>query len=262
MPWYVAWAPTPSNGRLGVFIAFPPIIVVGQEVVVSIDERTGQSGAHRTCTIHCPVPWPRQPTVGVCSNQPLDPTVARSSRAHWTVRCYSPRAPSYRPLCTDCLVSHQTVRCTPDMLLFTVRCATSALADCPLHGFLRCFFWASFPLESWTYTHLLCLLLWCCILSVSVQSCSHHVGKITMPITFGYVHNTRTEQVVFDIVDMDYPYNAIIGRGTLNAIEAILHPTYLCMKIPSEQAQLLYMEAKRLLEKPKEIGQIPEPFTT
>jgi hypothetical protein len=24
-------------------------------------------------------------------------------------------------------------------------------------------------------------------------------------------HNTRTEQVVFDIVDMEYPYNTIIG---------------------------------------------------
>jgi hypothetical protein len=31
------------------------------------------------------------------------------------------------------------------------------------------------------------------------------LGKITMPVTFGYVHNTRTEQVVFDIVDMEYP---------------------------------------------------------
>jgi hypothetical protein len=59
-------------------------------------------------------------------------------------------------------------------------------------------------------------------------------GKITMPVTFGYVHNTRIEQVVFDIVDMEYPYNAIIGRGTLNAFKAILHPAYLCMKIPSE----------------------------
>jgi hypothetical protein len=57
------------------------------------------------------------------------------------------------------------------------------------------------------------------------------LGKITMPVTFSYVHNTRTKQVVFDIVDMEYPYNAIIGRGTLNAFEAILHPTYLCMKI-------------------------------
>jgi hypothetical protein len=61
------------------------------------------------------------------------------------------------------------------------------------------------------------------------------LGKITMSITFGYVHNTRMEQVVFDIVDMDYPYNAIIGRGTLNDFEAILHPVYLCMKIPSDQ---------------------------
>jgi hypothetical protein len=59
--------------------------------------------------------------------------------------------------------------------------------------------------------------------------------KITMTITFRYVHNTRTEQVVFDIVDMNYPYNAIIGQGTLNAFKAILHPTYLCMKIPSDQ---------------------------
>jgi hypothetical protein len=65
------------------------------------------------------------------------------------------------------------------------------------------------------------------------------LDKITMPITFIYVHNTRIEQVVFDIVDMEYPYNAIIGRGTLNAFEAILHPVYLCMKIPSEQGPIV-----------------------
>jgi hypothetical protein len=65
------------------------------------------------------------------------------------------------------------------------------------------------------------------------------LGKITMPITFGYVHNTMTEQVVFDIVNMEYPYNAIIRRGTLNAFEAILHPTYLCMKTPSDQGPIV-----------------------
>jgi hypothetical protein len=43
---------------------------------------------------------------------------------------------------------------------------------------------------------------------------------------------------VFDIVDMEYPYSAIIGRGTLNAFEEILHPAYLCMKIPSEQGPI------------------------
>jgi hypothetical protein len=64
------------------------------------------------------------------------------------------------------------------------------------------------------------------------------LSKIMMSVTFGFIHNTRTEQVVFNIVDMEYPYNAIIGRGTLNAFEAILHPTYLCMKIPSEQGPI------------------------
>jgi hypothetical protein len=65
------------------------------------------------------------------------------------------------------------------------------------------------------------------------------LDKITMSVTFGYVHNTRTEQVVFDIVDMEYPYNAIVGRGTLNAFKAILHPAYICMKIPSEQGPIV-----------------------
>jgi hypothetical protein len=77
------------------------------------------------------------------------------------------------------------------------------------------------------------------------------LGKITMPITFGYVHNTRTEQIVCDIVDMDYPYNAIIGRGTLNAFKAILHPAYLCMKIPSDQGPIAIhgsQEAARRVE--------------
>jgi hypothetical protein len=64
------------------------------------------------------------------------------------------------------------------------------------------------------------------------------LGKITMSVTFDYVHNTRIEQVVFDIVDMEYPYNAIIGLGTLNAFEAILHPAYLCMKMSSEQGPI------------------------
>jgi hypothetical protein len=30
------------------------------------------------------------------------------------------------------------------------------------------------------------------------------LGKITMLVTFGFINNTRTEQVVFDIVDMEY----------------------------------------------------------
>jgi hypothetical protein len=77
------------------------------------------------------------------------------------------------------------------------------------------------------------------------------LGKITMPVSFGFVHNTRTEQVVFDIVDMEYPYNAIIGRGTLNAFEAILQPTYLCMKIPSEQGPIAIHGSQEVARKAK-----------
>jgi hypothetical protein len=77
------------------------------------------------------------------------------------------------------------------------------------------------------------------------------LGKITMPVTFGFVHNTRTEQGVFDIVDMEYPYNAIIGRGTLNAFEAILHPSYLCMKIPSGQGPIAIHGSQEATRKAK-----------
>jgi hypothetical protein len=71
-------------------------------------------------------------------------------------------------------------------------------------------------------------------------------------VTFVFVHNTRTKQVVFDIIEMEYPYNAIIGRGTHNAFEAILHLAYLCMKIPSEQGPIVVhrsQEAARRAER-------------
>jgi hypothetical protein len=67
------------------------------------------------------------------------------------------------------------------------------------------------------------------------RKANNSTRKDSNAVTFVYVHNTRTEEVIFDIVDMMYPYNVIIGRGTLNAFETILHPTYLCMKIPSNQ---------------------------
>jgi hypothetical protein len=31
---------------------------------------------------------------------------------------------------------------------------------------------------------------------------------------------------------MVYPYNAIMGRGSINKFEAAIHGLYLCMKIP------------------------------
>jgi hypothetical protein len=34
---------------------------------------------------------------------------------------------------------------------------------------------------------------------------------------------------------MEFPYNAIIGRGALNPFEVVLDLAYICMKISSKQ---------------------------
>jgi hypothetical protein len=59
------------------------------------------------------------------------------------------------------------------------------------------------------------------------------VGSISLSVSFGSLHNARTEYVTFDVVDMHYPYNAIFGRGLLNTFEAALHSAYLCLKVPA-----------------------------
>jgi hypothetical protein len=75
--WYVAWAHFSPNGRLGVFIASPRLLTIGQKVAVFIDGHTGQSGAHQT--VHYSLS-------GVChvSNRLLDPS---APVVHRTVRC-------------------------------------------------------------------------------------------------------------------------------------------------------------------------------
>ena len=50
-------------------------------------------------------------------------------------------------------------------------------------------------------------------------------------MSFGAAPNARSEQVTFDIVDMVYPYNAIMGHGSINKFEVAIHGLYLCMKI-------------------------------
>ena len=57
------------------------------------------------------------------------------------------------------------------------------------------------------------------------------VGKIELLLSFGTAPSAQNEQVTFDIVDMVYPYNAIMGRGSINKFEAAIHGLYLCMKI-------------------------------
>ena len=91
------------------------------------------------------------------------------------------------------------------------------------------------------------------------------LGKLIMPITFSYINNTRTEDVKFDVVDMEFPYKVVIRSGTLNVIEAVLHSAYLCMKIPSNQGVILVYgsqetarKAEGTLQEPKIVYNIDE----
>jgi hypothetical protein len=48
----------------------------------------------------------------------------------------------------------------------------------------------------------------------------------------------REAKSTFDIVDMVYPYNAIMGQGSINKFEAAIHRLYLYMKIPGLQGAI------------------------
>jgi hypothetical protein len=59
------------------------------------------------------------------------------------------------------------------------------------------------------------------------------LGSITLRVTFGTEENFRTENVQFDIVEVNLPFNAIIGRPVLYRFIAIARYGYLVLKIPS-----------------------------
>jgi hypothetical protein len=84
------------------------------------------------------------------------------------------------------------------------------------------------------------------------------VGKIELPLSFGTTPNARSDQVTFDIVDMVYPYNAIMGRESINKFEASIHRLYLCMKILGPQGVITVygdQQAARNIERYFVLGQ-------
>jgi hypothetical protein len=56
---------------------------------------------------------------------------------------------------------------------------------------------------------------------------------MSLLISFGSLRNAHTEYITLDVVDMNYPYNVIFGRGPLNTFEAALHSLCLCLKVPA-----------------------------
>jgi hypothetical protein len=59
------------------------------------------------------------------------------------------------------------------------------------------------------------------------------LGSIALPITFRIEENFRTENVLFDVAEVNLPFNAIIGRPAQYRFMAIAHYGYLVLKMPS-----------------------------
>jgi hypothetical protein len=57
--------------------------------------------------------------------------------------------------------------------------------------------------------------------------------SIALPVTFGTEENFRTENVQFDVAEVNLSFNAIIGRPTLYWFMAIAHYGYLILKMSS-----------------------------
>jgi hypothetical protein len=70
------------------------------------------------------------------------------------------------------------------------------------------------------------------------------LGSITLPVTFGTEENFRTENVQFDVTEVNLPFNAIIGRPALYQFMAIAHYGYLVLKM-SSPAGILTVQGNR-----------------
>jgi hypothetical protein len=67
---------------------------------------------------------------------------------------------------------------------------------------------------------------------------SHPKGEITLPVTFGGELNYRTENLVFDVVELPLPYNGILGRPALAKFMAASHYAYNTLKMPGPMGHL------------------------
>jgi hypothetical protein len=65
------------------------------------------------------------------------------------------------------------------------------------------------------------------------------IGSISLPVSFDGLCNSHTEYITFITVDINYPYNAIFGRGVLNTFEATLHSLYFYLKVPAALGVIL-----------------------
>jgi hypothetical protein len=71
-------------------------------------------------------------------------------------------------------------------------------------------------------------------------------GCISLPVTFGTPENFRTESVLFDVVEVTLPFNAILGRPALYQFMVAAHYRYLVLGCRPPTVSLRSAETARL----------------
>ncbi|XP_051230303.1 uncharacterized protein [Lolium perenne] len=64
------------------------------------------------------------------------------------------------------------------------------------------------------------------------------MGKVRVDVLFGGRDNCRVENLLFEVVDLDSPYHALLGRPALAKFMASTHTAYLKMKMPTPNGPL------------------------
>jgi hypothetical protein len=67
---------------------------------------------------------------------------------------------------------------------------------------------------------------------------AYPMGRVSLPVTFGTEENFRTEYLSFEVANFKSSYHAILGRPMLARFMAILHYTYLVLKMPAPKGIL------------------------
>jgi hypothetical protein len=58
-------------------------------------------------------------------------------------------------------------------------------------------------------------------------------SSISLSVTFGTPENYHTESILFDVVEVNLPFNTILGRPTMYQFVAVAHYGYLVLKMLS-----------------------------
>ena len=58
------------------------------------------------------------------------------------------------------------------------------------------------------------------------------MGKVWLDVLFGTKVNCRCERILFEVVNLESPYHALLGRTSLAKFMASTHMPYLKMKMP------------------------------